>query len=828
MGLVGDILNEWENGCFYTREYLSEAFVTFLAALPQVNETPDDSRFLPFLEAGYRAYLEVVRLTGHTNSLVHTAYHLARLMHGGAVTRSQARTASEVTPDPPNQPVEADASQEDVVVTPDLPHDTAKDRNDGMDLPEGTPQKRSREDSDTEEDEEGLNDDEGGEDGPTIEVIQSTTRYLRRFQLEFREEIFCIKNLGNTLNIHQNLVNLFDTMLERQKKAVNAKKGDSCIVEVRGSESLATPVWFSLRLCEQISGQVILDKIAHVLNSNQSFMTDGTLHFSYIHVPQPEAGGNRTIRPNEDMEHFILRKTQSASLFDPKNTDKLCLTRCAAVCMAYGTMKNYTFNRLKNPKSKTQTDMAKKLCADADIDENSECGIDEIKKLQNSLPDHRIIVFVDRQGKEIIFHGPISTQAHPRKNIYLLLHEGHFYGILHILGAFGFRYFCENCLVTATSRNDHKCFNSCWRCGSTECHDTLSTSLQKCKDCCRYFAGDECFKYHVTEKVYTHDRTTCQVLKFCSKCEKTVHLGTRGKGKAQKHKCGTIYCTSCNLMVSENHYCYVPPWEPKPLPKNTRQIRIYFDIETSASDQFEDKNNWMEHKPNVLISHQVCNQCEHIKELEHSCLNCGEREQIFESIGDYSDENVVGQFLAYLKQLCSEEKTEIICFSHNGKAFDTYFILHECLRRKMQPQVILNGAKIISLKIDNIQFKDSLMFVPQKLSSLPKAFGLDELRKGWFPHLMNRKQFYSYNSCMPDKELYCTSTMTAKEKQEFEHWYQEQVDKNYMFNFKYEILTYCQSDVDILRQAMESFRTAFMEISGFCPLYQCIASALVA
>ncbi|KAK3914482.1 DNA polymerase [Frankliniella fusca] len=60
--------------------------------------------------------------------------------------------------------------------------------------------------------------------------------------------------------------------------------------------------------------------------------------------------------------------------------------------------------------------------------------------------------------------------------------------------------------------------------------------------------------------------------------------------------------------------------------------------------------------------------------------------------------------------------------------------------------------------------------------------------------------------------------MTSKEKKKFESWYQEQVDNNYEFNFKYEILTYCQSDVDILRQAMESFRVSFMEVGGFDPL----------
>ena len=176
----------------------------------------------------------------------------------------------------------------------------------------------------------------------------------------------------------------------------------------------------------------------------------------------------------------------------------------------------------------------------------------------------------------------------------------------------------------------------------------------------------------------------------------------------------------------------------------------------------------------------------------------------------------------YLLELSSEKNTHIDCYSHNGKSFDTYFILQECIARKLTPKVTLQGAKIISLTLGNLHFKDSLLFLPQKLSSLPQAFGLTELRKGYFPHYANKEEYYNYSGGMLDREFYSTSTMTDKDKNDFEKWYVEQVNNKYIFNFKYEIITYCQSDVDILRRSMEEFRILFTEIAGFDPLFNCL------
>ncbi|KAK3920954.1 putative DNA polymerase [Frankliniella fusca] len=75
---------------------------------------------------------------------------------------------------------------------------------------------------------------------------------------------------------------------------------------------------------------------------------------------------------------------------------------------------------------------------------------------------------------------------------------------------------------------------------------------------------------------------------------------------------------------------------------------------------------------------------------------------------------------------------------------------------------------------------------------------------------------------MPPSDTYFTSTMSVKEKKLFEKWYTDQVNSNYTFNFKEEIISYCISDVQILREALESFRKLFMETAEFDPLTECL------
>ena len=58
----------------------------------------------------------------------------------------------------------------------------------------------------------------------------------------------------------------------------------------------------------------------------------------------------------------------------------------------------------------------------------------------------------------------------------------------------------------------------------------------------------------------------------------------------------------------------------------------------------------------------------------------------------------------------------------------------------------MHGAKVLSLSVDmfKIKFIDSLNFIPMRLADFPKTFGIDELAKGYFPHLFNKKENENY------------------------------------------------------------------------------------
>ena len=137
----------------------------------------------------------------------------------------------------------------------------------------------------------------------------------------------------------------------------------------------------------------------------------------------------------------------------------------------------------------------------------------------------------------------------------------------------------------------------------------------------------------------------------------------------------------------------------------------------------------------------------------------------------------------------------------------------------------MKGAKILSLEIPNVKFIDSMNFFPMALSNFPKTFGICELKKGFFPHLFNTKENQNFVGYMPDNSYYDPDGMSPARKEEFLTWYDEKVSKRYIFNFQEELLSYCQSDVRILKQGCMTFRSQFKEIVNFNPMKECITIA---
>ena len=59
--------------------------------------------------------------------------------------------------------------------------------------------------------------------------------------------------------------------------------------------------------------------------------------------------------------------------------------------------------------------------------------------------------------------------------------------------------------------------------------------------------------------------------------------------------------------------------------------------------------------------------------------------------------------------------------------------------------------------------------------------------------------------------------MNPKDKEAFMTWHAAKKERNYVFNFKEEIITYCRSDVDILRRCCMEFRDLFYNVTDIDP-----------
>ena len=83
-----------------------------------------------------------------------------------------------------------------------------------------------------------------------------------------------------------------------------------------------------------------------------------------------------------------------------------------------------------------------------------------------------------------------------------------------------------------------------------------------------------------------------------------------------------------------------------------------------------------------------------------------------------------------------------------------------------------------------------------KLANFQKTFGMEELGKGYFPHLFNKKENETYIGPIPPTPYYNPNGMSPSDREKFMEWHNGMRDSNYVFNFQEEIVAYCRSDVD--------------------------------
>ena len=381
--------------------------------------------------------------------------------------------------------------------------------------------------------------------------------------------------------------------------------------------------------------------------------------------------------------------------------------------------------------------------------------------------------------------------------------------ITKLPGFFNSNYYCLQCEKAYFNEDyeHHSCHKTkCCACLQSSCPDyELFKQSDKpdlpCKDCGRHFDGVTCQLNHLTCKpngqLVAHDeKNVCKSHKNCSTC---LHVFSSSVQEHMKH-CGLRKCPSCSKEVNIlQHKCYLQAVTHKKKRKGKNKepqhtVFVYFDI-----DAHQDTGD---HVANLV------------------CAETDQNDGQF----NFKGEHCIYEFLQWVHTIANQPNVEkVIVVAHNFKGYVGYFILEELYKQHVTNlSQIVNGAKILSLEIPNVKFIDSMNFFRMALSNFPETFRINELKKGYFPHFFNIQKYAGY---MPDESYYDADGMSPARKEEFLRWYDDKVFQRYVFDFQDELLTYCQSDVRLLKQGCMTFQSQFKDIVNFNPMKECITIA---
>ena len=649
------------------------------------------------------------------------------------------------------------------------------------------------------------------------------------------------------------LTHLFEVLL--LEISYNYKEHDLVRIYISHSEETGCNIIVGPKYVGDMTTQLIVDAIARVVRSNNFIPADQKLTINVAAVKNLSGQGRVTIN---NIWKDLKRKT---CILQMANHDHLCLPRCIAVGLARlqhkadpANVKKLTlYNSIRNKDRKRKYNFhstslqkltALKYMTKAGIPHQRVGLMSDIPLYEEALQVGISVISARGNNKKVY---SANTSYTSRIYIYHIdeghIGNGHFAVITKMNALLGNSYYCDNCDVGFNNDTNHRCFAWCNLCGSNYC---LQETTVQCTDCHAPCRSAACLQRH--SQVNGQHPSKCEQMFFCPHC--LVRLKTKNTSRPlNKHVCGESFCRNCQVYtVNSDHQCYMRATPTPPhVELNAEQWPkrfLFYDFESMQDE------GGGEHTPNLVVAHSICTWCQSETILTptstcnscgsrcHQCsdLNktrtffknppcpntCGVREVIFQG------EQTVKEFCEWL---IHPQHKNVTAFAHNARAYDTYFIYNYMINNSIRPQILFQGSKIMVCKIYNgigLTLLDSLNFLPMALSQLPKSFGLDTLKKGYFPHMYNSRDILQdednlFLEHLPPISYYDPNTMSRVQRDQFMTWYNEHKDQP--FNFHEELLEYCRSDVNILLSACWKFRQLVITATGVDPYnYVTIAS----
>lgn len=341
------------------------------------------------------------------------------------------------------------------------------------------------------------------------------------------------------------------------------------------------------------------------------------------------------------------------------------------------------------------------------------------------------------------------------------------------------------------------------------------------------------------------------------KLEKYPCLAPQCNGEVHQEKCPFMKCKSCQVyMGSSDHRCILLPkgfgqdpphekfWDGSSYSFETSEggdgkTTAYFayDLETMiVKTRFNeshpmnlvtpeyDENFQYPAMDNAVFSNEYNSMVPNLVVLSNiysSTVPTKQGDPAFApKLVRFHGPTCMSQFIAFATTF---NKGNNVFVAHNGSGFDSKFVYAESIKMNIPNSHILRGTNFISLTLggsrsQKTKFIDSMLHLPGSLSGLAEGFFgkspdkdlRESLSKGYFPHSFNTEENQNYIGPIPDIKYFNLENFKlgggAKKYEsvlKIQEWHKKQ--KNVVWNFKEELVKYCDIDVIILAALMQTY-----------------------
>ena len=567
---------------------------------------------------------------------------------------------------------------------------------------------------------------------------------------------------------------IFDRLLKDVTEGMNP---NDQVRFVLSSKQLQTPIAIPFCSLEELTTEKVLSHVEKVVQSNEEFRLNTTVNIDVIRVEVPHGSG-RLKRDIVNIRDYLKKKK---CVIPINNKDDLCLARALVVNIAR-IEKDPRYGRITRPDSTVQRERAFDLHEAANVPLGP-CGLKEVELFQQYLVNYQIIVVSGDQSNSIIYPHHPRANPNPEKSIYLYYQANHFDAVRSLPAFLNRAYFCHTCHKAYDHTTDHLCVGMCHMCRGVGC--VYEDNGITCNECDRLFKNQACYDRHKQQPIDGGGRTVCETIRKCQRCKQSMDVRKINSG----HQCVDKKCPTCKIIRDPkdlNHKCYMQQLEPKE--ESSYNHLLFFDFECTQERAI--------HEVNLCVVYDEVGE-----------------------VGVFQGKNAVKDFCNWL---FTPQHQDCIVMAHNFQGYDSYPIIKFLNENAIECDATYNGAKCMTLTTGKkgtrfkirIKFIDSLNFIPMALAKFPKTFAQPEMCKGYFPHFFNKDENQDYVGPIPCQDDYGVNFMKPAARETFMTWHQEQVDNNYVFDFRHEILEYCRSDVDILAECCKLYREMLKEVTS--------------